>query len=228
MKRLILIAMGLACLVGWAGPSWALENSAIATTNDPVLNEGQVVPLSVDRTGHLRTVGSSGGGSTLSGCTPTAAAPTYSEGVDDALSCDLGGNERVTLGTLLSGEIQGSSQATSGIATGGMVVRSTTMGTAMVVGGDSTPKTAVALPVGGKTIYGSVDGTGAVTQIQSIYGGITSGVTSTTGELLCVLNLSGTTHAHASCYTTTPWLFYIVVTTNTTGTGATGVVTAMY
>ncbi len=225
MTRLMQMALGVLLLMGWAGPSWALDNSAIATTNAPTLREGQASPLSMDLSGHIRTVGTGGGGSALSGCTPTAAAPAYVEGVDDAVSCDLAGNTRVTLGTLLSGEIQGSSQATSGIATGGMVVRSTTMATAVTT---NTTSTAVALPVGSKTMYGSVDGTGTVTQIQSIYGGITSGVTSTTGELLCVLNLSGTTHAHASCNVTTPWLFYIVVTTSTTGTSASGVVTAMY
>lgn len=88
--------------------------------------------------------------------------------------------------------------------------------------------TAVAGIRGTKTFYGSVNGTGSVTQTQVIYGGLTSGVTSTTGEPVCTFTLSGTTHAHGVCVSTSPWLYYIVVTTNTTGTGASGDVTAMY
>ena len=216
-----LYRLALVCLlVALAGPAWAGETIELRqSTGKNTLLGGVADAAKV-------TIVSGGSGAAVGGCTATVAAPTYVEGTDNAVSCDLIGDTRVTLGTLLSGEIQGSSQATSGIATGGMVVRSTTMATAVTT---NTTSTAVALPVREKTIYGSVDGTGAVTQIQSIYGGITSGVTSTTGELLCTLVLSGTTHAHATCAPITAnFLFYIVVTTNTTGTSATGVTTAMY
>lgn len=171
----------------------------------------------------------SGNKKVTSGTTPTgtgsatAAAPTLAEASQGYFSWDLAGNLRVTLGTLISGE----DQTNNLLMTSGGAVRSTPMGTAMVVGGDGTPKAAVSLKVGMKTIHGTVDGTGAITQTQKIYGGITSGVTATNGELLCTLTLSGTTHAHASCVTESPWLFYIVVTSATTGTGATGVVTGM-
>lgn len=166
-----------------------------------------------------------GGGAVSAGAASTAAAPTLVEGATSALSEDLSGNLRVTLGTLLAGE----DTTNSLIKTSGGVVRSTTMGTGLVVAGDATPTTAVALPVGSKTIYGSVTGTGAVTQTQKIYGGLTSGVTATTGVLLGVLTLSGTTTVvDALPPITANFLFYIVVTSATTGTGATGVVTAMY
>ena len=99
---------------------------------------------------------------------------------------DLAGNVRVTLGTLLSCEDQTNNLC---MVSGG-VVRSKSMATAVTT---DTTSSAVALPVGSKTIYGALTGTGSITQTQKIYGGITSGVTSTTGILLCTLTLSGTT-----------------------------------
>ena len=129
---------------------------------------------------------------------------------------------RVTLATLISGE----DQTNNLLMTSGGVVRSTTMATAVTT---NTTSTAVALPVGSKSIYGSLTGTGAVTQTQAIYGGITSGVTSTTGILLCTLTLTGTTAVYDACpVITANFLYYIVVTTATTGTSATGIITAMY
>ena len=155
-------------------------------------------------------------------CDVRSAAPTFADlTAMGLLSCDTNGNLRVTIGTLLSGE----DQTNNLIQTSGGAVRSTTMASAVTT---NTTSAAVALPIGVKRIYGSIDGTGAVTQTQAIYGGLTSGVTTTNGELLCTLTLSGTTHDHAGCTVTTAHLFYIVVTTATTGTSATGVVTAMY
>lgn len=139
--------------------------------------------------------------------------------------CGVSGGSWVELRTLLAGE----DQTNQLFRTSGGAVRSTVMGTGMVVGGDGVPKVAVVLPVNTKTIYGAVNGTGAVTQTQKIYGGVTSGLTEITGDLLCTLTLSGTTHAHAACAAiTVNYLFYMVVTSATTGTGATGTVTAMY
>lgn len=78
-----------------------------------------------------------------------------------------------------------------------------------------------------KSFYGQVVGTGAVTQTQAIYGDIDSDAAN--GILLCTLTLSGTTRAQDACpVITATYAYYYVVTTNTTGTGATGAVYAMY
>ena len=154
----------------------------------------------------------------------TAAAPSLTEGSANSFSSDLAGNVRTALGTLLSGE----DQTNNLIQTSGGAVRSVTMATGLVVGGDGTPTAPVTVPTGTKTFEGTVDGTGAVAQTQIIYGGFTSGVTATTGEPICTFTLSGTTHAHGVCVSTAPWPFYIVVTSATPGTGATGAVMAAY
>lgn len=78
-----------------------------------------------------------------------------------------------------------------------------------------------------KSFYGQVVGTGSVTQTQAIYGDVDSDAAN--GILLCTLTLSGTTRAQDACpVVTAPYAYYYVVTTNTTGTGATGAVYAMY
>lgn len=78
-----------------------------------------------------------------------------------------------------------------------------------------------------KSFYGQVVGTGAVTQTQAIYGDIDSDAAN--GILLCTLTLSGTTRAQDACpVITATYAYYYVITTNTTGTGATGAVYAMY
>lgn len=152
----------------------------------------------------------------------TAAAPSLTEGSANSFSSDLAGNVRTSLGTLISGE----DQTNNLIQTSGGAVRSTTMASAVTT---DTTSAAVALPVGSKSIYGAVTGTGAITQTQKIYGGINSGVTSTTGILLCTLTLSGTTAVYDACpVMTANFLYYIVVTSSTTGTSASGTVTAMY
>lgn len=185
----------------------------VKTTLSTLPNKTPLGALLCDSTGALWVSGGTG--------IATSAPPTLTEGSSGSFSFDLNSNARVTMGTLFSGE----DQANNLLMTSGGAVRSTVMATAVTT---NTTSAAVALPVGTKRIYGSVDGTGAVTQTQTIYGGLTSGVTTTTGELLCTLTLSGTTHAHDGCNVTTAHLFYIVVTTATTGTSATGVVTAMY
>lgn len=165
----------------------------------------------------------------LSGVAPAFAdgfvetSGTYSEGAQiRGNRYDVNGALKITQATLTSCEDQTNDLC---MVSGG-AVRSTTMASTVTT---DTTSTAVALPVGSKTIYGSVAGTGAITQTQKIYGGITSGVTSTTGILLCTLTLSGTTAAYDACpVMTANFLFYIVVTSATTGTGASGTVTAMY
>ena len=147
------------------------------------------------------------------GCTVTVTANTSLASLQ---------SNGVTLVTLLACE----DQTNNLCMTSGGAVRSTTMASAVTT---NTTSAAVALPVGSKSIYGSLTGTGAITQTQAIYGGITSGVTSTTGILLCTLTLTGTTAVYDACpVMTANFLFYIVVTTATTGTGASGTVTGMY
>ena len=148
---------------------------------------------------------------------------TYSEGAQlRGFRFDVNGALKITPATLTSCE----DQTNNLCMTSGGAVRSTTMASAVTT---DTTSAAVALPVGSKSIYGSVTGTGAITQTQKIYGGITSGVTSTTGILLCTLTLSGTTTAVYACpVITANFLYYIVVTSATTGTSASGAVTAMY
>ena len=165
----------------------------------------------------------------LSGVAPAFAdgyvetSGSYAEGAQiRGNRYDVNGALKITPATLLSGE----DQTNDLIKTSGGAVRSTPMASAVTT---DTTSLAVALPTGSKTIYGSVTGTGAITQTQKIYGGITSGVTSTTGILLCTLTLSGTTAVYDACpVMTANFLFYIVVTTATTGTSASGTVTAMY
>jgi hypothetical protein len=172
------------------------------------------------------TAGGNGGGagsnSTAMG-TATANAPTYTEGGSYPISIDLNGNVRFTMGTYLAYE-----DGTNLLArVSGGKVRSTTLATAVTT---NTTSTVAELPTGEKTIYGSVTGTGAVTQTQAIYGGISSSFTPTTdGILLCTLTLSGTTTAVDACPPfTAPYPYYKVVTTNTTGTDASGIVTGLY
>jgi hypothetical protein len=210
----------LALLLWGASSAWA--SCEVQVTPRTYANGEFIGGDLCDENGNKRVTTS--GTSSTTGGTANAAAPTLVEASQYGFSLDLAGNLRTTLGTLLSGE----DQTNNLLMTSGGAVRGTVGNVATAVTTNTT-STAVALPVGSKTIYGSVDGTGAVTQTQAIYGGLTSGVTATTGELLCTLTLSGTTHAHATCpVITANFLFYIMVSTATTGTGATGVTTAMY
>lgn len=98
-----------------------------------------------------------------------------------------------------------------------------------VMSGATTNATAAAVGIspGPKSFYGQVSGTGAVTQTQAIYGDVDDDEAN--GVLLCTITLSGTTKAADACpVVTANFAFYYVVTTNTTGTGATGVVYAMH
>ena len=221
-----LIALALLASGLWNTPAQAQTCEARNDGNVPSYTNGTPNPIICDTHGSQRMLMVDGDGnevtSTAAEATATEAAPTYTEGASSSLSLDLSGNLRTTLGTLLSGE----DQTNNLLMTSGGAVRSTTMASAVTT---NTTSTAVALPVGSKSIYGSVTGTGAITQTQAIYGGITSGVTSTTGILLCTLTLSGTTAVYDACpVMTANFLYYIVVTTATTGTSASGTVTAMY
>jgi hypothetical protein len=91
----------------------------------------------------------------------------------------------------------------------------------------NTTTAAVMAGAGPISFYGQVVGTGAVTQTQAIYGDIDGDAAN--GILLCTLTLSGTTRAQDACpVVTAEFGYYYVVTTNTTGTGATGAVYGMW
>lgn len=91
-----------------------------------------------------------------------------------------------------------------------------------------TTSTPVKIPsTGNKTFYGKVSGTGAVAQTQAIYG--TPQPTATDGVLVATITLSGTTSdVDATSVVTANFPYYYVVTTSTSGTGATGVVYVFY
>jgi hypothetical protein len=91
----------------------------------------------------------------------------------------------------------------------------------------NTTTAAVAVPIGAKSFYGQVVGTGAVTQTQAIFGDTDNDAAN--GILLCTITLSGTTRTQDACpVVTAAFSYYYVTTTNTTGTAATGAVYAMY
>lgn len=139
-------------------------------------------------------------------CFATESIQTYKEGDSTPCSVDLNGIQRIQ-------SIGGSPRQTT-----------VTMGAAATANGTTA---AFTIPTGDKSIYGQVVGTGAVTQTQAIYGDTDSDATN--GILLCTITLSGTTRAQDACpVITANFLYYYVVTTNTTGTGATGGVYAMY
>ena len=134
---------------------------------------------------------------------------------------DTAGNLNTTLKTLLSGE----DQTNNLLQTSGGAVRQTTvtMGAAATANGTTA---AFAVPVGVKTFYGQVSGTGAVLQTQTIYGDVDNDAAN--GKAVCVLVNSGTTRDQSSCRVDTPFLYYYVTTTATSGTSATGAVYVAY
>jgi hypothetical protein len=224
MTRLLLtLLLCLAPALAWAHgstfPSTDTTVIAVIDSNGNVVNVGDLTNQAIRTT----VVGS--GGTSVGGCTPTASAPSYAEGVDDNISCDLSGNTRMTFGTLLSGE----DQTNNLLMTSGGKVRTISVATGMVVGGDATMTTAVEVPTGAKTFEGSVSGTGAITQTQTIYGGFVSPITTTNGSIICTLTLSGTTAKYDWCpVVTAAFPYYGVLTSGTTGTSATGAVKVGY
>lgn len=169
----------------------------------------------------LVTTASSSGASRVAG-TASASAPSLAEGAAGYLYFDLFGNLRVTLGALLSGE----DQTNNLIRTSGGAVRATT-----VVSGVTTNTTSVGtilIPTGSKTIHGQVVcDSGVCTQTQALYGDTDSDATN--GILLCTITLNATPRAQDACPPiTVNYNFYYLLTTNTTGTNATGAVYAIY
>ena len=91
-----------------------------------------------------------------------------------------------------------------------------------------TTSTPVKIPsTGYKTFHGKVSGTGAVAQTQAIYGTMKS--TAIEGVLIATITLTSTTvDTDATSVVTANFPYYYVVTTSTSGTGATGEVHAIY
>lgn len=229
MKRILAL---LLILCGWAIHSPPAHASCEVQSGTPTYTNGQFIGADLcDMNGNKKVTSTgSGGGSYTAAATATEAPPTYTEGQTTApLSLNTQGALRATLETLFAGEDLGTGGDTSLLRTSGGAVRGTVGNMATGVTTNTTSAASI-LPVREKSIYGSVTGTGAVTQTQKIYGGITSGFTpATDGILLCTLTLSGTTTAVDQCpVIVSNNLFYKVVTSGTTGTGATGAVTAQY
>lgn len=92
----------------------------------------------------------------------------------------------------------------------------------------NTTSTAQSVTADRKSFYGQVVcSSGTCTQTQAIYGDLDSDAAN--GILLCTLTLSGTTRAQDACpVITATFLYYYVITTNTSGTSATGTIYVMY
>lgn len=120
------------------------------------------------------------------------------------------------------------SEVFAGVEAQGTNSGETTSRTSLATAVTSNTTSAISvLPPGPKSFYGEVAGAGAVTQTQAIYGATTS--TAANGILLCTITLSGTTRTQDACpVVTANFSYYYVVTTSTTGTGASGNVYAMY
>jgi len=112
----------------------------------------------------------------------------------------------------------------AGVTWAGTVVTPITTGVTT-----DTTSTAVRLStVEGKSFYGEVIcSSGACAQTQAIYGDIDDDATN--GILMCTITLSGTPRDQDACaVVTAQFAYYYVVTTSTSGTGATGAVYALY
>lgn len=157
---------------------------------------------------------SGGGGGGSAGCKSTVAAPSYVESIANYLSCDLVGNLRVILMTLISGE----DQTNDLLKVSGGAVRSFTIMTGVTTNSTSSTTT---VHSGGKTAMASVTGTGAVTATVAFYGDMTN--TTTNPKFICAIVLSGTTTDVNTCADqfTDDWPYYHAVTTAVTGTNAT-------
>ena len=232
MKTLSLYLVGLLALWACYSPPTVQAECRVLTSPE-TYTAGQVVrdPCDAHGTRTVTLTDSNGNPSSVSttGATATAAAPTYSEAATVTLSTDLAGNERVTLGTLLSGEDQtnnllmtsgGSTRITQLVGTGGVPSTAT----------DATT-TATILPTGRKTFHGLVTCTGTCVQIQKIYGAQESSATVAKSVLVCILNPGAsvaTTTATDWCTTDLPFSYWFVVTSSTSGTTPLSAVMAMY
>jgi hypothetical protein len=110
------------------------------------------------------------------------------------------------------------------VAIGGSV-QTLTLATGVTTNATSSTVAGVS---GNKTFWAEVIcSAGACTQTVAVYGARTSSAAN--GLLLCTITLSDTPRDQDACaVSTAAYPFYYVVTTNTTGTAATGAVYAFY
>ena len=170
--------------------------------------------------GLVLLLGSSVSGYAAGPVSSTAAAPSLTEGSANSFSSDLLGNIRTTLGTLLACEDQTNSLCT----VSGGVVRGTEGNIINSAVGNAT-SAAFTLPTGWKTLTGRITGAGSVAQVITVYGGTSTSMAAATSDVVCTITLSGTSGAAgtaASCPPfIAPFLYYIVVTSGSSGTPTT-------
>lgn len=165
------------------------------------------------------------GGSVSSGASSTAAAPTLVEGATSALSEDLSGNLRVTLGTLLSGE----DTTNNLLKVSGGVVRQTIFSSVT----SATSSAVTTVPVGPKTFMGQItNGTSETKALTvDIYGNWTNSTTG--GVRIGTITLPSTvtvTHLEDALPVVTANFsyYYYTVTAYTSASSAPFTLYAMY
>lgn len=213
MKKLLYGLVVLLSGLWTADTAWA-ECRVLSDT--PTYTAGQLKDLTCDTSGNLQTNAAN------TPATASASAPTNSEGASAALWVDLAGLLHVAV-DLFNVLISGEDQPNHLLMTSGGAVRVTHLMTGVTT---NTTSVADILPVGTKTIFGEIVGTGAQSVNITIYGDKDSSIS--TGVVLCIMTLSGTTTANTACNITANYLFYAAKTEVISGTGATVSVDAMY
>jgi hypothetical protein len=211
MKRWLLL-IGLLGL--WCWPALPSQAACLVESSGTYAEGTSLRDVKCDTGGNQKvTLGAPSG---VTG-TATAAAPTLSEGSEGYPSFDLSGNQRVTLGTLISGE----DQTNNLIMTGAGVTRMTQLvGTGGVpsTASDATG-TATTLPASTITFHGIVTCTGTCVQTQKIYGSFENSATVAKSVLVCTLSMNASTTAVDWCKVgPQPFAYYFVVTSGTSGT----------
>ena len=152
--------------------------------------------------------------------TVNARATTAVTNMATGFLFDSNGNLIMSLGTLISGE----DQTNNLLMTSGGAVRGTEGNLINSAVGNAT-SAAFTLPTGSKSITARITGAGAVAQVITIYGGTSSGMAAATSTVLCTITLSGTNGAAGTAdmcpVITAPVLFYIAVTSGSSGTPTT-------
>ncbi len=161
-------------------------------------------------------------------CNPTAASVTQNENqMMGAESCDLSGNLRTTLGTLLSCE----DQTNNLCMTSGGAVRSKTMASAVST---NTTSAVTQPPTGPKSIQGILTcNAGGSTNCGitfTVYGSaLNTQATGTKVELCAATIPTGAAVTSSACpVITAPYLYMWIETTGVAGTSPSLTVTAMY
>ena len=215
MKKAILVCLLALSIVGIHTHSAQAEGCRVDTTTRSFSNGHNVGTVFCDAAG-AQKVTITGATSAVSPATANAAAPTHVEAASVPLSVDLAGNQRVTLGTLFSGE----DQTNNLLMISGGVVRQT-----QILGTGGVPSTATdatttpqILPTGKKTFTGRVTCTGTCVQTQKVYGTWRSTADATKDDLIGTITLNASTSDQASFATDINYSYWYVVTTLTSGT----------